>query len=65
MIGLYVAPSAHAIVLTFDEISQIQALGRSKLGLSFKEWRAGTMTHDYEWNGITTLFAALTYSTVP
>ncbi len=55
----YVAPPAHAIVLSFDEKSQIQALDRSQPGLPLKNGRAGTMTHDYKRNGTTTLFAAL------
>lgn len=59
VIGLYVAPPAHAIVLSFDEKSQIQALDRSQPGLPLKKGRAGTMTHDYKRNGTTTLFAAL------
>ena len=47
VVGLYVAPPAHAIVLSFDEKSQIQALDRSQPGLPLKKGRAGTMTHDY------------------
>ena len=57
--GLYVNPPAHAIVLSVDEKSQIQALDRSQPGLPMKKGRAGTMTHDYKRNGTTTLFAAL------
>ena len=48
VVGLYVAPPAHAIVLSFDEKSQIQALDRSQPGLPLKQGRAGTMTHDYK-----------------
>lgn len=59
VIGLYVDPPAHAIVLSFDEKSQIQALDRTQPGLPLKKGRAGTMTHDYKRNGTTTLFAAL------
>jgi transposase len=59
VVGLYVDPPAHAIVLSFDEKSQIQALDRSQPGLPLKKGRAGTMTHDYKRNGTTTLFAAL------
>jgi transposase len=59
VVGLYVAPPAHAIVLSFDEKSQIQALDRSQPGLPLKKGRAGTMNHDYKCNGTTTLFAAL------
>lgn len=59
IVGLYVDPPAHAIVLSFDEKSQIQALDRTQPGLPMKKGRAGTMTHDYKRNGTTTLFAAL------
>ena len=59
VVGLYVDPPAHAIVLSIDEKSQIQALDRSQPGLPMKKGRAGTMTHDYKRNGTTTLFAAL------
>ena len=58
-LGLYVDPPAHAIVLSFDEKSQIQALDRTQPGLPLKKGRLGTMTHDYKRNGTTTLFAAL------
>ena len=59
VIGLYVDPPAHAVVLSVDEKSQIQALDRTQPGLPMKPGRAGTMTHDYKRNGTTTLFAAL------
>ena len=59
VVGLYVDPPAHAIVLSVDEKSQIQALDRTEPGLPLKKGRAGTMTHDYKRNGTTTLFAAL------
>ena len=59
VVGLYVDPPAHAIVLSFDEKSQIQALDRTQPGLPMKKGRAGTMTHDYKRHGTTTLFAAL------
>src|SRR6266576_592117 len=59
IVGLYVNPPAHAIVLSVDEKSQIQALDRTQPGLPIKKGRAGTMTHDYKRNGTTTLFAAL------
>jgi transposase len=57
--GLYVDPPAHAVVLSVDEKSQIQALDRTQPGLPMKPGRAGTMTHDYKRHGTTTLFAAL------
>jgi transposase len=59
VVGLYVEPPAHAIVLSVDEKSQIQALDRTQPGLPLKKGRAGTMTHDYKRHGTTTLFAAL------
>src|SRR6266699_583700 len=59
IVGLYINPPAHAVVLSVDEKSQIQALDRTQPGLPMKPGRAGTMTHDYKRNGTTTLFAAL------
>ena len=59
VVGLYVDPPAHAIVLSVDEKSQIQALDRTQPGLPLKKGRAGTMTHDYVRHGTTTLFAAM------
>ncbi len=59
VVGLYLAPPEHAIVLCCDEKSQVQALDRTQPGLPLKKGRAATMTHDYKRNGTTTLFAAL------
>ena len=59
VVALYVDPPEHAIVLSVDEKSQIQALDRTQPGLPLKKGRAGTMTHDYKRYGTTTLFAAL------
>jgi transposase len=59
VVGLYLHPPAHAIVLSVDEKSQIQALDRTQKGLPMKKGRCGTMTHDYERHGTTMLFAAL------
>ena len=59
IVGLYMSPPEHALVLCCDEKSQIQALDRTQPGLPMKKGRAGTMTHDYKRNGTTTLFAAL------
>src|SRR5918994_2740331 len=59
VVGLYVDPPAHAVVLSVDEKSQIQALGRTQPGLPLKPDRPATMTYDYERHGTTTLFAAL------
>src|SRR6202011_2699036 len=59
IVGLYLNPPEHALVLCCDEKSQIQALDRTQPGLLLKRGRAGTMTHDYKRNGTATLFAAL------
>ena len=59
IVGLYLSPPEHAIVLSCDEKSQIQALDRTQPGLPLKKGRCGTMTHDYKRNGTTSLFAAL------
>lgn len=59
VVGLYVDPPTHAVVLSIDEKSQIQALDRTQPGLPLKPGRCGTMTHDYTRHGTTTLFAAL------
>jgi transposase len=59
IVGLYMDPPAHAVVLSIDEKSQIQALDRTQPGWPLKPGKCGTMTHDYKRNGITTLFAAL------
>jgi len=59
VVGLYLSPPEHALVLCADEKSQIQALDRTQPGLPLKKGRCGTMTHDYKRNGTTTLFAAL------
>jgi len=59
IVSLYTNPPEHALVLSVDEKSQIQALDRTQPGLPLKKGRCGTMTHDYKRNGTTTLFAAL------
>ena len=59
IVGLYMHPPAHAVVLSIDEKSQIQALDRTQPGLPMKPGKCGTMTHDYKRHGTTTLFAAL------
>ena len=59
IVGLYMSPPEHALVLCCDEKSQVQALDRTQPGLPLKKGRAETMTHDYKRNGTTTLFAAL------
>jgi transposase len=59
VVGLYLSPPEHAIVLSCDEKSQIQALDRTQPSLPMKPGRAGTMTHDYKRGGTTSLFAAM------
>jgi len=59
VVGLYLDPPEHALVLSVDEKSQIQALDRTQPSLPLKRGRCGTMTHDYKRNGTTTLFAAI------
>ena len=59
IVGLYLDPPEHALVLCCDEKTQIQALDRTQPGLPLKRGRSQTMTHDYKRNGVTTLFAAL------
>lgn len=59
IVGLYLNPPEHALVLCVDEKSQIQALDRTQPGLPLKRGRSQTLTHDYKRNGTATLFAAL------
>jgi len=59
IVGLYLNPPEHALVLSLDEKSQIQALDRTQPGLPLKPGRGQTMTHDYKRHGTATLFAAL------
>lgn len=58
IVGLYMDPPEHALVLSVDEKSQIQALDRTQRGFPMKPGRCQTMTHDYKRHGTTTLFAA-------
>ena len=59
VVGLYLNPPEHALVLCADEKTSVQAFDRCQPGLPIKKGRLGTMTHDYKRNGTTTLFAAL------
>lgn len=59
VVGLYLNPPEHGLVLCFDEKGQIQALDRTQPGLPLKKGRAQTMTHDYKRHGTTSLFVAL------
>lgn len=59
IVGLYLDPPEHALVLSCDEKSQIQALDRTQKSLPMFPGRLKTLTHDYRRNGTTTLFAAI------
>lgn len=59
IVGLYLEPPEHALVLSCDEKTSIQALDRTQKSLPMYPGRLGTMTSDYKRNGTTTLFAAL------
>ncbi len=63
VIGLYVDPPERAVVFSFDEKTQIQALDRTQPSLPLKPGRNRTMTHDYQRNGTIDLFAALNVAT--
>ena len=63
VVGLYLHPPAKAVVFSFDEKTQVQALDRTQPSLPMVRGRANTMTHDYKRNGTTDLFAALNIAT--
>jgi transposase/transposase-like protein len=63
VVGLYLDPPERAVVFSFDEKTQIQALDRTQPSLPLKKGRGRTMTHDYKRNGTTDLFAALNVAT--
>jgi len=63
VVGLYLNPPARAVVFSFDEKTQVQALDRTQPSLPMKPGRAGTMTHDYKRNGTVDLFATLNLGT--
>lgn len=63
VVGLYLDPPARAVVFSFDEKTQCQALDRTQPSLPMKPGRAGTMTHDYKRNGTIDLFAAMNLAT--
>jgi transposase len=63
VVGLYLEPPAHAIVVCVDEKSQIQALERTQPSRSVRPGRPERRTHDYVRHGTTTLFAALEVAT--
>ena len=59
VVGLYVDPPAHAVVLSVDEKSQIQALDREQPVLPMMPGVPERRTHSYVRHGTTSLFAAL------
>ncbi len=63
VVGLYVSPPAHAVVLCVDEKSQIQALDRSQPMLPMRPGQVARRSHDYTRHGTTSLFAALDIAT--
>ena len=63
VVGLYMDPPERAVVFSFDEKTQRQALDRTQPWLPLRPGRAGTMTHDYKRNGTTDVFAALNIAT--
>ena len=63
VVGLYLNPPERAVVFSFDEKTQVQALDRTQPSLPMKPGRGGTMTHDYKRHGTTDLFAAMNVAT--
>lgn len=63
IVGLYLNPPDHALVLCLDEKSQIQALDRTQPLLPLRPGQAERRTHDYKRHGTTSLFAALDVKT--
>jgi AcrR family transcriptional regulator len=59
VIGLYLNPPTHAVVLSFDEKTQIQALERTQPLLPLRPGLPARQTHDYRRSGVTSLYAAL------
>jgi transposase len=63
VVGLYLNPPERAVVFSFDEKTQVQALDRTQASLPMKPGRGKTMTHDYKRHGVTDLFAAMNIAT--
>ena len=63
VVGLYVSPPEHAVVLCVDEKSQIQALDRSQAVMPMRPGQVERRSHDYTRHGTTSLFAALDIAT--
>jgi transposase len=63
VVGLYMDPPEHALVLCVDEKSQIQAINRTAPCLPVLPTTPARRSHDYVRNGTTSLFAALDMAT--
>jgi len=63
IVGLYMNPPDHTLVLCVDEKSQIQALDRTQPLLPLRPGQPERRTHDYKRHGTTSLFAALELKT--
>lgn len=63
VVGLYLNPPDHAVVLCVDEKTSIQALDRTQPVLPMRPGQVERRTHDYKRNGVTDLFAALNLAT--
>lgn len=63
VVGLYMDPPDHAVVLCVDEKTSIQALDRTQPSLPMRPGQVERRTHDYKRNGVTDLFAALNVAT--
>ena len=63
VVGLYLNPPTNAVVLSFDEKTQIQALERTQPMLPVRPGLAARYTHDYRRNGVVSLYAALEIAT--
>jgi transposase len=63
VVGLYMNPPDHAVVMCVDEKTSIQALDRTQPSLPMRPGQVERRTHDYKRNGVTDLFAALNLAT--
>lgn len=63
IVGLYLDPPEHAVVLSVDEKTSIQALERTQRPLPLRSGRAARHPHDYQRHGVVDLYAALEVAT--
>ena len=63
VVGIYMNPPTHAVVLCVDEKTSIQALDRTQPSLPMRPGQVERRTHDYQRHGVTDLFAALNVAT--